>query len=404
MRQRDVVSMRLLVLVLLVLLVVPACRTTPLDNIWPGCCPPAPGARPACPAGPVPRADGRSAQQLPWSVEIDERISPAVDCNPVRTQHTLVVTVRDQCGNPMPGQRVEWILSRYPQAVGDIVAVDDQYGCGRIAPLATAVAGQQRQQDRQPVRRLGHELRRRDDRRREQPPLRRQQRRAPAGHHRRPGSVLAHDHLDARGRHGPHRRTSPRIRDGTKHKIWAKKIWADFDVEFPPSAVNTLPNAEHAFPVRVFRSDGSGIPGQTVDAEILDGPGVVFESSNQPTTSLMTDANGVAEFLVRNTSGETGVNRIRFTAQRRVLRRDLPALRHRHEAVAAGRARGRVPVPGRPGSRRQPALRQADHRHQHGDAPAETVMLDDQPDAGLRFADGALLPDGPRHRSRRARP
>ena len=46
----------------------------------------------------------------------------------------------DQFGNPMPGQRVEWLLSRYPEAVGDIVACDDQYGTGRIAPIAHCIA------------------------------------------------------------------------------------------------------------------------------------------------------------------------------------------------------------------------------------------------------------------------
>jgi uncharacterized repeat protein (TIGR01451 family) len=106
----------------------------------------------------------------------------------------------------------------------------------------------------------------------------------------------------------------PAIRDGTRHKVWAKKIWVDFDVTFPADAVNTLPMSEHAFPVTVGRSDGSGIPGQAVDAEILDGPDGVFASTNGPTASLLTDANGVANFVLRNTSGMSGTNRVRFTA------------------------------------------------------------------------------------------
>src|SRR5262245_16140626 len=90
-----------------------------------------PVAAPPCqpPCAPVPTG------AIPASVEWDERVSPAIDCNPVHTQHTLVVTVRDACGHPLAGQRVEWILARQQSAVGDIVAVDDQYGVGAIAPI-----------------------------------------------------------------------------------------------------------------------------------------------------------------------------------------------------------------------------------------------------------------------------
>ena len=77
---------------------------------------------PARPASPSPRR-----RACPRLVVWDERVSPSIDCNPVKTQHTLVVTVLDNCGCPMPGQRVEWILARSRNAVGDIVAVDDQY-------------------------------------------------------------------------------------------------------------------------------------------------------------------------------------------------------------------------------------------------------------------------------------
>src|SRR5687767_10751436 len=105
-----------------VLAVSGACRTTPLDNVWPGCAVCAPPVAPVATSVPTTTfAPVVQMESVPWSVEVDERISPTVDCNPVRTQHTLVVTVRDQAGNPMAGQRVEWILARYPEAVGDVV-------------------------------------------------------------------------------------------------------------------------------------------------------------------------------------------------------------------------------------------------------------------------------------------
>jgi uncharacterized repeat protein (TIGR01451 family) len=57
-----------------------------------------------------------------WSVEI----SPVEDTNPTKTQHTFVVTVYDRDGRPMPNVQVHWILARTGDAVGDVVAYDDQ--------------------------------------------------------------------------------------------------------------------------------------------------------------------------------------------------------------------------------------------------------------------------------------
>lgn len=57
----------------------------------------------------------------PFTIKLD----PVASINPVRTQHTFIATVLDSQGRPVPGQRVEWILSRGPQMVGDIVLHDD---------------------------------------------------------------------------------------------------------------------------------------------------------------------------------------------------------------------------------------------------------------------------------------
>ena len=219
----------------MLLLIAASCRTTPLDNVWPGCrvCTPV--------AEPAPR--------IPTACRIEERVSPRVDCNPVKTQHTLVVTVLDQCGQPMPGQRVEWMLSRYPEAVGDIVAVDDQYGTGRIAPMAAAYPGNNGNKiDNQyavSVTNWGPEL-------------------LDAGNN--------HPYEDENGVRLPDITVGPGetwltitstregvtdiviyvpgIRDGTKHKCWAKKIWADFNVDFPESAVNIAARCHAQLPRR----------------------------------------------------------------------------------------------------------------------------------------------------------
>jgi uncharacterized repeat protein (TIGR01451 family) len=329
-------------------------------------------------------------QALPYSVEIDERISPIVDCNPVKTQHTLVVTVRDQCGNPMPGQRVEWILTRYSEAVGDIVAVDDQYGCGVIAPMTNAYPGNNGNKiDNHyaaSVTNYGAEM-------------------IDAGNN--------HPYIGSNGARLPDITvgqgqswltiTSSRegvtdicvfvsaIRDGTTHKIWAKKVWADFDVEFPQSAVNVLPNDSHSFPVTVFRSDGSGIPGQEVEAEILDGPGAVFARSNAPTATLLTNANGVADFALRNVSGQSGVNRVRFTVNGTFYGEVCPrsaivtkTWQQVNLEVACTFPCGAEAVVGKP-------FEKVLGVRNLGDATADSVMLDDQPE-GLTILDGTTFP------------
>lgn len=368
---------RALVMMALVL-VAASCRTTPLDNVWPGCtvCVP---CEPPCP--PVTR--------IPTSCQVDERVSPRVDCNPVRTQHTLVVTVLDQFGQPMPGQRVEWMLSRYPEAVGDIVAVDDQYGCGRIAPLAAAYVGNNGNKiDNHyavSVTNWGPEL-------------------LDAGNN--------HPYEDDNGARLPDITVGqgqswltitstregvtdiiiyiPAIRDGTKHKCWAKKIWADFNVEFPDSATNTLPDDVHSFPVSITRMDGSGIPGQPVELEILDGPSC--ECDGGTTHKLETDANGVADFNIRNTAGETGVNRIKLTALGSFYGATCPRSRIVTKTWRKVTLDVECTYPNGPTAAIGKSFPKLITVRNSGDADAENVVLEDSPQSGLNVADGTTFP------------
>lgn len=366
-------------LMTLVVVLAASCQTTPLDNLWPGCtvCEP---VAPPCP--PVTR--------IPTACEIDERVSPRVDCNPVRTQHTLVVTVLDQFGQPMPGQRVEWLLSRYPEAVGDIVAVDDQYGAGRIAPLAAATVGNNGNKiDNQyavSVTNWGPEL-------------------LDSGNN--------HPYTSDNGARLPDITVGqgqswltitstregvtdiivyiPGIRDGTKHKCWAKKIWADFNVQFPESATNTLPDDVHAFPVRITRTDGSGIPGQPVEAEILDGPGCQFEGGGS-TKRLDTDANGAAEFRIRNTVGATGVNRIKLTALGSFYGATCPRSRIVTKTWRKVALEVDCRYPNGPTAAIGKTFPKLITVRNTGDAPAEGVVLEDTPQGGLNVADGSPFP------------
>ncbi len=353
-----------------------SCQSTPLDDIWPGCQVCVEVAQPAA--------------QIPTSCRIEERVSPRVDCNPVRTQHTLVVTVLDQCGNPMPGQRVEWILSRYPEAVGDIVAVDDQYGTGRIAPMAAAYPGNNGNKiDNQyavSVTNWGPEL---IDAGNNYPYMSDNGARLPditVG----PGETWL---TITSTREGV---TDiiiyiPGIRDGTKHKCWAKKIWADFNVEFPESAVNTLPDASHDFPVTITRTDGSGIPGQPVEAEIIDGPTATF-ANGQTVQKLETNANGIADFQLKNSGGATGTNRIRFTALGSFYGATCPRSRIVTKTWRKVALEVDCTFPNGPTAATGKTFAKVITVRNTGDAPAENVTLEDTPQGGLNVADGSVFP------------
>ena len=184
----------------------------------------------------------------------------------------------------------------------------------------------------------------------------------------------------------------PAIRDGTQHKAWAKKVWADFDVEYPPSAVNTLPAADHAFPVRVFRSDGTGIPGLEVDGEVLDGPAAVFARSGGPTATVPTDANGVAEFVLRNVNGESGQNRLRFTANGAFYGEVCPRSALVTKTWQQVKLEVACSFPGGPTAFVGRPFEKVITVTNRGDAPAEGVRVDDRPQGGLTLADGAVFP------------
>ena len=367
-----------------------SCNTTPLDNVWPGCmtCRPCP-----VPAAPVeivePMAEVVPEAAVPWEVRIDESISPIVDCNPIKTQHTLVATVYDQSGNPMPGQRVEWILSRYDGAVGDIIAHDDQYGAGSIAPIQNArvtnAGNKITNRLVMSVTNYGPEL-------------------IDAGNNYPYESVdgaRLPDFTVGRGQSWVTITSTregvtdiicfvPGIRDGTKHKIFAKKIWADFNVQFPESAVNTLPDNTHEFGVRVTRSDGSGIPGQKVEAELLDGPTATLQGANNGLAQAMSDANGVARFVLRNTGGESGVNRVKFTAYGNFYGETCPrsAIVTKEWRKVSLEVNCSMPPTASLGRTFDKTITVTNT----GDAPAEAVMLNDSPGGGLAFAGNETFP------------
>lgn len=316
--------MKLRSLGLLVLLATAAaCRGTRISPAEPRTEPPSPPMVRRAPVGapiyigPAPAyltcPPCATAERMPVSVVWDERVSPAIDCNPVRTQHTLVVTVLDQCGQPLPGQRVEWILARSRDAVGDIVGIDDQYADTSIAPLRNAQPGNGGNKiDNQFGVSITNWENETIDAANNYPFTSENGARMPDIRIGRGQSwitvtsvyegvtdIIAY---------------VPAIKDGTKHKIFAKKIWADYEVKFPESATNLLPASTHAFTVNVHKaSDGTGLAGTTVEAEVLDGPEAAFDGGKLMTAVSGPDGN--ATFNLRNTGGMPGTNRLRFTAK-----------------------------------------------------------------------------------------
>jgi hypothetical protein len=330
---------------------------------------------------------------VPASVVIDERVSPAVDCNPVRTQHTIVVTVLDACGNPLPGQRVEWILARHQAAVGDIVATDDQYGVGAIHPLpnqaytSTNTGNKFDNQYAVSVTNFEDEL---------------------------IDAANNYPYLDPAGQRLPDIRVGrgqtwitvtsvvegvtdviayvPAIKDGSRHKIFAKKIWADYDVVYPENATNLLPQAVHPFTVTVRKaSDSSGLAGTVVEAEVLDGPAAAFDGAGGRLATATTGGDGAAVFTLRNTANASGTNRIRFTTRGRFFGQECPrsvvvtktwrAVQVScHCALSAAEVDVGAPVDA------------TFTISNTGDAPAENTMLALTPPPGLQVADGTTFP------------
>jgi uncharacterized repeat protein (TIGR01451 family) len=256
---------------------------------------PGPLARPPRPAAPA-------GGPAPASVRIDERVSAAVDSNPARSTHAIVVTVADANGRPLANQRVEWILSRSPSAVGDIVGADDQ-GKVNNQYAVTTTNGTATRLD--------------------------------AGDN--------HPSMDASGARladvtvGPGQTWItlssaqegttdvlvyvPGIRDGTRNKVFARAIWADYDVAFPPdvtAAVTGAGAATRDLHVAVRRAtDGESLPGQTVEAEILDddaGAPTTFAGGAR-TAEVTTSPDGTATFTVENPTGARGASRVRLTAR-----------------------------------------------------------------------------------------
>jgi len=220
----------------------------------------------------------------PYSIDI----TPGTDVNPVRTQHVMLATVRDQSGNPVSGAKVEWILARGPRAVGDIVdveggrKVDNTYadsvtGSGnRVLDMGTADASDDVQ--------VG------------------------------PGQTWCVITSTAEGTSNVIA-YAPQIANWSTHKAFAEKNWMDVTWDWPADATNRV-GTPHTFNVRVLRySDSTPYAGYRVNYKLLSGPAGSLGSGGQM-ASVTTGADGIASVVLNQSAPQVGTNEVEISIVR----------------------------------------------------------------------------------------
>jgi uncharacterized repeat protein (TIGR01451 family) len=193
-------------------------------------------------------------------------ITPVEAYNPIRTQHTFTVDVKQVDGSAAPGTAVELILNRFGEAVGDIVSlggidpekVDNTFGRvttddnGRATVTITAT----REGDT---------------------------------------DVTAY---------------APGIVDADAHKVFAVKHWVDMTAEFPEDASN-LVGTDHAMAVTITRvSDGAPLANVPVIWSLTDGTPDATLNGNPSDVSTVTDADGASNVVLQQVAPETGDNTV----------------------------------------------------------------------------------------------
>jgi uncharacterized repeat protein (TIGR01451 family) len=209
-------------------------------------------------ASPTPKA---TAATPPASVTI----SPTEDTNPVKTQHTLTATVKTADGSAAAGAEVQWILNRFPAAVGDIVEVSNGNKVDNFYAISTTDSA---------------------------------------------GKATA---TITATREGDTDVTAfvPGITDANKHKVFAVKHWVDMTVDWPPDAVNKV-GTDHTFSVTVSKAtDGSALNGVKVRWTLSDdAPDARFKGmgSTVSSTTSTTNAAGTTSVTIQQVVPTVGDN------------------------------------------------------------------------------------------------
>lgn len=215
-------------------------------------------------------------------------ISPEEDYNPVMTQHTVVAKVLDEAGKPAKGATVEWILNRFPQAVGDIVEIGAASTEGKVDNYYAVTKADASGEARITITST------------------------------RPGDtdITAY---------------APSIKDPAKHKVFAVKHWINLKPIWPEDAVN-LAGTTHVFKARVVtvvaeaqlpgyppgwtsirKGVNVGLPGYQVRWTIVDDdPAAYFGEGGQSTKVWVstTDKDGNATVSLKQVRPSKGDNTV----------------------------------------------------------------------------------------------
>jgi uncharacterized repeat protein (TIGR01451 family) len=195
-------------------------------------------------------------------------VSPTEATNPVKTQHTFTANVKRADGTPAADTEVQWLLNRFPAAVGDIVegssinkldntfakTLTDANGNAKIVITAT-----------------------------------------------REGDTDVTAFV-------------PAITDASKHKVYATKHWVDMLVDFPPNGVDKV-GTQHVFAAKVYRAS-NGLPLKGVEVRWTtskNDPASYYQGFGANSTSAVTttDAMGMVSTTLMQVSPIVGENLLR---------------------------------------------------------------------------------------------
>jgi uncharacterized repeat protein (TIGR01451 family) len=219
--------------------------------------------------------------------------TPEADANPVMTEHLIVVKAIDSKGNPVPGVKVEWVLSDFPNSTGDIVEADDN---GKINNryAVTYTNGSSLELSRNP--KDGKSLR--------------------LG----PGETW----IGISAAHPGETKLiaiCPSIPMDSGRMIYVTCRWLDIAWEFPPDSVNVVNFSDNSrntvrLETRVFKAtNGSPIEGVEVRYSILRAEGLIdalLESGDNEVT-VRSDGSGIAAAALK--LAEPGLGKVILKAE-----------------------------------------------------------------------------------------
>ncbi len=212
-------------------------------------------------------------------------ITPIADVNPVKTQHTFIVTVYDGEGNPLPNQRVEWILARGPGAVGDIVEHDDKDGIAGSREVVKISNQYSVSYTNEGPSTPLHGL--------------------PVGVGQTWCTITSplegETHVIA---------FCPAIQNASKHKVFAVKYWIDAKISWPEDAVNRI-GEPHLFNFNLTKaSSNTPLTDYRVRWKLMDGgpEGALGEGEKEVETT--TNESGDASVTLSQVDETPGVNTV----------------------------------------------------------------------------------------------